>query len=561
MSVRVLVGDCREVLRTPEAGSVQTCVTSPPYFGLRSYSTNPQVWGGDSACQHAWGGERLRPTGNNPSVKSTLTTNNGRGPLPGDKFHADAGQTASSGTTCLRCTAWRGELGSENTPEQYIANLVDVFREVRRVLRDDGTCWVNLGSSYAGSGKGPSNDAPRPQASLNNRQLPAGAAPSVWQGVAPGFKPKDLMMMPFFVAEALRQDGWWLRSAITWCKRAPMPESVTDRPTSATEMIFLFSKSARYYYDADAVREPNTINPAWNYGSERYRRNMSQDEIKTDGDFRCPKSSGPGWKGMAPAGPDGNGRNLWNYWLLEESYERLSPEWTEAQRTYAESALRDFWAQLLEEQPQAPMAPWWLLSPEPYPNAHFATFVTEIPRRAILAGTSERGACPACGAGWIRVVEKGALVSSDGRTGSCGVANQEGKGNSVSRTKSALGAEQSYYAMARRERKAIDWQPSCRCDAGEPRPCVVLDPFGGSGTTGLVADRLGRDAILIELNPEYAEMARQRIINDAPLLAGSPAIPREEIADKQGQLGKHNYTGFNARWDAAEQLRMDERPA
>lgn len=184
MTYTLIQGDCIETMRGLPANSVQCCVTSPPYYGLRNYE------GGDA------------------------------------------------------------EIGKESTTDEYVSKLVDVFREVRRLLKDDGTCWINLGDSYNGSGKGPTgyNDI----GDQHERQGFDSRATKV-----DGLKPKDLIGIPWMVAFALRADGWWLRSDIIWSKPNPMPESVTDRPTKSHEYIFLLSKSQRYFYDADAIREPN----------------------------------------------------------------------------------------------------------------------------------------------------------------------------------------------------------------------------------------------------------------------------------------------------------------
>jgi DNA modification methylase len=199
---RIIEGDCRTVLAGLPERSVQTCVTSPPYFGLRDYGTD-------------------------------------------------------------------GQIGLEPTPDEFVAALVAVFREVRRVLRDDGTVWLNLGDSYASGGPGGSSPASTltggggryrdgsKQAAMH--EATAGPRP-----VAAGCKPKDLIGIPWMVAFALRADGWYLRSDIIWSKPNPMPESVTDRPTKSHEYLFLLSKGPRYFYDADAVREADGGRPSGN---------------------------------------------------------------------------------------------------------------------------------------------------------------------------------------------------------------------------------------------------------------------------------------------------------
>jgi DNA modification methylase len=233
---QVLLGDVRETLARIPAGSVQTCVTSPPYWGLRDYGT--ATWdGGDPACDHD---QRRRE--NDGSSKSATS----------------AGQTRDSvagRTTCRKCGARRidAQLGLEPTPAEYVARMVEVFAGVWRVLRDDGTLWLNLGDSYnAGTSAPRSNPDERWNAEF------AGRTSHNARNAVSGLKPKDLVGIPWMVAFALRDAGWYLRSDIIWNKCNPMPESVTDRPTKAHEYLFLLTKSARYYYDADAIKEAIT---------------------------------------------------------------------------------------------------------------------------------------------------------------------------------------------------------------------------------------------------------------------------------------------------------------
>lgn len=451
---RIEQGHVLEVLRAMEPESVQVCVTSPPYWGLRAYKTESQIWGGDHDCAHEWG----------PACNVGAWHD-------GNEYH-----------DCRLCGAWRGELGSEPTIECYVEHIVAVFREVRRVLRNDGTCWLNIGDSYAGSGKGPTGHnglgdqeerqgftgvsgkstlkfggksykdyTEEERAHLQASQPVFGGGKS-----SPGMKAKDLCLIPERLALALQADGWWVRSRIAWCKRAPMPESVTDRPTSAWEHIWLLSKSARYYYDADAVREDAI--EGTDIGLLRGRSFDSPEFVS---------AHAPSIQKRIEFGVDsrtaGTGtRNMWNYWTL---------------------------------------------SPEPWPQAHFATFPTEIPRRAILAGSSERGCCPQCGTPWKRVVERIGVGRSE-----IGEKTEAKRADGlVTQFTRAPGGAPSP------EITTLGWEPGCKCNAGEPVPCVVLDPFAGSGTTVMVALRHNRRAVGIELNPEYVRMARGRIVGDAPL--------------------------------------------
>jgi DNA modification methylase len=319
MPVKILVGDCRTRLRELPERSVQTCVTSPPYFGLRDYGMADQI-------------------------------------------------------------------GLEQTPDAFVAELVSVFREVKRVLRDDGTLWLNLGDSYsthaAGKVADPMLKSTLNQGSKNTARESNRVASEVPTKVKQGGLPeKNLLMIPARCALALQADGWYLRQDIIWHKPNPMPEAVKDRCTKAHEYIFLLSKSARYYYDADAIAEPSE----WFGKDERSGKgNIRYEGKRTEGD----------------AAKNG-----------QQSFVTLNE--TRNKRTV------------------------WTVPTSPYKGAHFATFPTALIEPCIKAGSK----------------------------------------------------------------------------AGD----VVLDPFGGAGTTGLVADRLGRDAILCELNPEYAKMAGERIASENPM--------------------------------------------
>jgi len=280
----------------------------------------------------------------------------------------------------LRDYGHAGQIGLEATPDAFVAEMVAVFRDVRRVLRDDGTLWLNLGDSYSSGGRttqvaptlrgNGKDEASGKQAYLNNF--------AVRPGNHAGFKPKDMLGIPWRVAFALQADGWYLRQDIIWSKPNPMPESVTDRCTKAHEYIFLMSKSARYFYDAAAIAE--TANYPEGSGNIRPGKEVGQAFMET-----------------------------------HENLYKIGPRETRNKRSV------------------------WTVTTQPYSEAHFATFPPDLIEPCILAG------CPKSG--------------------------------------------------------------------------IVLDPFGGAGTTGLVADRLGRNAFLIELNPEYAAMAERRIRGDAGMFA------------------------------------------
>ena len=329
--IKILNGDCRDVLKTLPDCSVHCCVTSPPYFGLRDYG----------------------------------------------------------------CA---GQIGLESTPDAYVAELVAVFREVRRVLRDDGTLWLNLGDSYSGSGKGPAGNLGKIH---NEREI------KQTSGIVPdGLKPKDLIGIPWRVAFALQADGWWLRQDIIWHKPNPMPESVSDRCTKAHEYIFLLAKSPRYYYDAEAVAEP--VAPA---SIER----LSQPNLEAQaGSSRVPGKTNGNMKAVGRGG-----RNAF----------RGQGHFRDGENGPANRDGRDM-KDIAAGKDKRNRRSVWTVTTKPYREAHFATFPPDLIQPCIRAG------CPPGG--------------------------------------------------------------------------TVLDPFGGSGTTGEVAASEGRKAILIELNPQYVKLAENR---------------------------------------------------
>ena len=246
------------------------------------------------------------------------------------------------------------QLGLEKTPEEYVDKMVSVFREVRRVLRDDGTVWLNLGDSYAGGGRNSGNAVENTSAKQQTQIHSMHSGPSV---VPQGLKPKDLCGIPWRVAFALQSDGWYLRSDIIWSKPNPMPESVTDRPTKAHEYLFLLTKSARYFYDADAIREENQGDSGWE----------KQRQVGTAKTRKEEKTTGYNNRGRAD-------------------------------KTRQET---------MESNPAGRnKRSVWEITTQPFPEAHFAVMPTKLVEPCVLAGTSKEGQCVECGAVWERVVEK-----------------------------------------------------------------------------------------------------------------------------------------------------------
>jgi DNA modification methylase len=462
VSVRILIGDCRDTLRDLPDGCVQTVVTSPPYFGLRDYGTGE--WeGGDPACDH------IRP-------KTTYNDGfNARwGNAEGQKKQETKNE-AQFRDECGKCGARRvdRQIGLEPSPDEFVQALVGVFREVRRVLRDDGTVWLNLGDSYSGSGpsgasyesettkrrreQGAQDGAFRVSPTLRDRGLTYAEKKPV---PAAGTKPKDLIGIPWAVAFALRADGWYLRSDIIWSKPNPMPESVTDRPTKAHEYVFLLSKGPRYFYDADAIRETSgwgrENNPEW----QHQRAETNGQKHPTN---RNAKSGG------------------FTEWQPEQGRNKRSV---------------------------------WTVATAPYPGAHFATFPPKLIEPCILAGSSPK-ACGVCGAPWQRVVERTTVRERLSANGDSHVVGKDADLRAQGSRNDDLNFSNSHNMSRTPEVRTVGWEPSCghQDDTGQS---VVLDPFAGSGTTGAVALEHGRAFIGCELNPAYGELIRDRLLS-APL--------------------------------------------
>ena len=334
---------------------------------------------------------------------------------------------------CLKCGAKRidRQIGIEKTPEEYVAKMVAVFREVKRVLKKEGTLWLNLGDSYASQGKEGGDidkdsgmDIERGRGRLNRHQV---------------IKPKDLVGIPWRVAFALQADGWFLRQDIIWHKPNPMPESVTDRCTKAHEYVFLLAKSQHYFFDNEAIKEPAIHNEDTRagYGRLHYRG-------KREG------KSGTGQENFVQIVDNRNRRSVWT------------------------------------------------ITTKPFREAHFATFPEDLVEPMVKAGTSEKGVCPDCGKAWERIIEPTEEYAKilESIKGLPSGNLTEGYANYKSKTQSRCSAEYITFG----------WQPTCKCNQ-LPVPAVVLDPFIGSGTTAVVAKRLGRNYIGIELNPKYARMA------------------------------------------------------
>lgn len=479
MTITLLTGHAIDELRKLPDASIHICVTSPPYWGLRKYGTKPQVWlnGNASCAEHQWGKDLTSDT---REIGAGYGSNlSGWKALDHPKPHIKVSQ----GAVCRECHAWRGHLGMEPTPELYINHLLQVFAEVKRVLRADGTLWLNLGDSYAGSGGAHTADHANPglsRSAYRNGAVP-GKSGRGMDKLNEGLKPKDLVGIPWRVALALRdRQGWYLRQDIIWDKSNPMPESTLDRPTTSHEFIFLLSKSSIYYYDADAIREPH----------------------QTQGDKAR--------HGFGPKTHGGMKANLVHDGNAYMTKGKDAVERTNGKRVGYERHRR-------APQPGEPNAfhpvgrnrrSVWRFTTGAYHGAHFAVFPEALPEICIKAGSSEHGVCPRCGAPYYRVVE---------RTTSNALRRQAGKEynrkgtyqrSNVTSRMHPLG---DFHDLGTLSILTVGWIADCACNAGAPIPATVLDPFSGSGTSGAVAKRLRRSFIGIDLKSIYQRQARGRI--------------------------------------------------
>lgn len=448
--VNILVGDVRARLRDLPDEFVHCVVTSPPYWGLRDYGVEPQIWGGDLACDHQWDSLRsFTRNGQTGGTSSPKVAIKGK-----DNFQTFAPTTSHF---CAKCNAWRGSLGLEPTLELYVEHIVEVFREVRRVLRNDGILWLNIGDSYSRAGETNVPQTKNAPVAYPNHAKDGSSDGVTGRGARPGSrqrgpKPKDLMLVPFEVARALRNDGWYLRSDVIWYRPNQMPESIQDRPTSSYEHIFMFAKSRAYYFDQEAVR-------------------------------RDPAPSNNGTCNAPPLDGYTGGRML------------------DGNRT---KSTRRKYEQIIGGN----IRNVWLINTEPFALAHFATFPTKLAETCIKAGTSDKGCCSKCGAPYIRKVSKPDFTDAPKRNSDrwdqVKVADRQGHGGRTS-----AGQAWQDWRLAN-PNIHLGWEASCKCDAPIAL-CTVLDPFGGSGTVGVVANELRRNALLAELNPTYAKMAEDRI--------------------------------------------------
>lgn len=368
----ILQGHALDRLRELPDGIVQTCVTSPPYWGLRNYGTEPVIWDTVENCEHLW----------EENIKRSTSGSNKEPGLAGGRATQDQVATRQDQYLdfCTVCGAWRGSYGLEPTPELYVKHTVQIFHEIKRTLSKDGTLWINLGDSYWGGKGSNGNTKARETAEERGYTQSKGTVQDSFRpadGRHDSIKPKDLVGIPWMVAFALRADGWYLRSDIIWSKPNPMPESVTDRPTKAHEYIFLLSKSQKYYYDADAIKEQGTLSSL---------ARLSQDVESQIGSNRVPGKTNGNMKAVGKIDKQrGHGRRHTGFndrWDLMNKEEQCS---------------------LMRNKRSV-----WTVATQPYKQAHFATFPMDLITPCILAGSPEGGLVldPFSGSGTTAAVAK-----------------------------------------------------------------------------------------------------------------------------------------------------------
>ena len=399
----------------------------------------------------------------------------------------------------LRDCGIKGQIGLEESPEKYIRKLVKIFREAKRVLRNDGTMWINIGDSYAHNGAAYGNKKSTLTGRRHGEEM-GKACRFVKKGI--GLKPKDLIGIPWMLAFALRADGWYLRSDIIWAKKNCMPESVTDRPTRSHEYIFLLSKSPKYFYDHQAIKEPAIYDVD---GTGTASRKARQKE----GNKSMPLGLNAG---IRPPLVDNTKAAAF---LNAAAFDGKN---SDKQRGHSRrhDGFNDRWDKMEKEEQCTGMRnkrDVWSMATAQFPGSHFAVFPEELPSICIKAGTSEHGCCVDCGTPYKRILKPsqryGEILGTSyhDHSDNAGKGMMQNRGTNLQNNMRDAGIAGAEYVTA-------GWAKTCKCKGlrfKDVVPCVVLDPFSGAGTTFLVARKLGRDAVGLELSPKYIAMSIKRL--------------------------------------------------
>lgn len=479
----IIEGNVLDVLKELPDAAVNCIITSPPYWGLRAYKTKPVIWGGQKDCRHKWGDELIRQDRGTPQGKTAQTGTHKKGvqgtqtiqgqfcskkcdACKGRGYFADGtvgGEEIRSGCKICKgtgklCSAWRGELGLEPTPELYIEHLMMVFDECKRVLRPDGICFVNLGDTYAGSGQGGGGCFEKMcQSYRRDRELIPKSDYRV-----PGVLAKSLCAIPERFVLAMMDKGWIRRCTIIWAKGLSfcetysgscMPDSAKDRPNhNGFEFVYMFTKSKKYWYEQqyEEAQELNAERPRMGQGN--------QTKYNSKRGYGGGGTSFIGHSGTI----DAEGKQIGN--PLGRTIRNV-----------------------------------WTINPQAFSEAHFATFPEKLVEPLIKMGCPEF-VCKKCGEPRSKIYKNiGEKRDIEWHPEKYGDNDKAGK------RLGRMQPQKSVYNMSI-EIGLTD------CGCGEKfRPGIVLDPFAGSCTTALVAYKLRRDYIMIELQPDYIKIAEKRL--------------------------------------------------
>jgi len=451
---QVVTGDCREVMAEWPSDCIDFVMFSPPFWGLRDYGEEVEsVWGGDENCNHVWSSSevhhdnlRFRDPNENAKVGNNANPEVYSEPDREQEF-------------CSKCGAWRGQLGLEPDYRMYVQHLVEVGREIKQILKPSGSWYLNLGDTYAGSGKGAGTDLKKCKESWV-----AGKRPDT----SSNLPSKCKMLMPYRVALAMVDDGWVCRNDLIWLKPNPMPSSVKDRLSTTTERIFHFVKEKQYYYDLDAIREDFAESTkkdfeggyGWNEGKkgdELIKKGTHGsggicDSSKTREELHNPKGKNPG--------------------------------------------------DVIEQ------------TTEPFPEAHFAVYPPNLCEKPIKSSCPPK-VCAECGNPYERMTEtaesENAKIPERWGANSEGEYHGMGKEDEKGKAQTSSNLKRNIIESQKKKVEFKGWKKTCDCSTNETKSGIVLDPMCGAGSTLVKAKELGRRYIGIEISEEYANITRERL--------------------------------------------------